>query len=258
MSTNYQPKMSIRISLITVCFNSEATIRDTLVSVINQSYFDDIEYILIDGNSNDNTINIINEYSHLIDKFVSENDSGIYHAMNKGLCLATGDLVGFINSDDIFLNNKVVENLVKSFEDKKADIIYSNLYYVNRFNMDKIVRKWQSVNYYNKFFDHGNIPPHPTFYIKTECLKKMGLFNLNFRLAADYEFMLRALKKYKFRSCFVDLFTVKMRLGGATNMTFANIYKQNIEILNAWKINEFSITFYFFPLRFFKKVTQYF
>jgi glycosyltransferase involved in cell wall biosynthesis len=250
--------MATRISLITVCFNSEATIRDTLVSVINQSYFENIEYILIDGKSNDNTVNIINEYSHLVDKFVSENDSGIYQAMNKGLSLATGELVGFINSDDIFLDDNVIENLVKSFNNKSFDIIYSNLYYVKKRNTDKIVRKWKSEKYYDKFFDHGNVPPHPTFYIKTECLKKMGLFNLNFNLAADYEFMFRALKKYKFQSYFVDLYTVKMRMGGATNMTFSNIFKQNIEILSAWKINNVTIPFFFIPLKFFKKLTQYF
>lgn len=258
MSINYQPKMSIRISLITVCFNSEATIRDTLVSVINQSYFENIEYILIDGKSNDNTLNIIDEYSHLVDKFISEKDSGIYHAMNKGLLLATGELVGFINSDDIFLDNNVIENLVKSFDIKNFDIIYSNLYYVKSRNTDKIVRKWRSGKYYDKFFDDGNVPPHPTFYIKSNCLKKMGLFNLNFNLAADYEFMFRALKKYKFQPYYVNLYTVKMRLGGASNKTFSNIFKQNIEILNAWKINDVIIPFFFIPLKFWKKITQYF
>jgi glycosyltransferase involved in cell wall biosynthesis len=246
----------MRVSIITVTFNSELYLEDTLLSIFSQSY-PNIECIIIDGNSTDGTVSILQKYQNKI-TYISEPDSGIYDAMNKGFSLITGDLVGFLNSDDIFLDDNVIENLIKSFDDRNFDIIYSNLYYVERRNTNKIVRKWKSGKYYDKFFDDGNVPPHPTFYIKSDCLKKMGLFNLNFNLAADYEFMFRALKIYKFQSYFVDLYTVKMRMGGATNMTFSNIFKQNIEILNAWKINDVKVPLFFIPLKFFKKITQYF
>ncbi len=247
----------MRVSLITVSFNSIETIQETIDSVKSQSIIGDIEYIVIDGNSTDGTKELLANEG-CITKFISENDYGIYDAMNKGLRIATGDIVGFINSDDLLIESSVIEDIAQVFKDYNADVIYANLYYVKREDPNKIVRKWKSKKYFNRFFELGYVPPHPTFFIKTELLQKTGLFNTKFKLAADYEFMFRTLKVQNLRAHFLDKYTVKMRLGGATNLSLRNIFNQNIEIRNAWKINGLKPPFYFLPFRILNKIIQFF
>jgi glycosyltransferase involved in cell wall biosynthesis len=247
----------MKISLITVSFNSISTIQGTINSVKSQSVFEAIEYIVIDGNSTDGTKELLAKES-CIKKYISEKDNGIYDAMNKGLQLATGEVVGFINSDDLLLDNEVIEDIANVFDRTQADVVYSNLYYVDRQDTSKIVRKWESKPYYHRFFEFGNVPPHPTFFIRTRLLDKIGLFNLKFRLAADYEFMFRALKIHNLKSYHLPRFTIKMRLGGATNVSLDNIKKQNLEILDAWSMNDKKVPFYFFPARIWKKIIQFF
>ncbi len=247
----------MKISLITTSYNSITTIQETIDSVKSQSVIDSIEYIVIDGYSTDGTKELLANES-CITKFVSEKDCGIYDAMNKGFQLATGEVVGFINSDDLLLDNKVIEDIGNVFDRTQADVVYANLYYVDREDTSKIVRKWESIPYYQHFFELGNVPPHPTFFIRTHFLNKIGLFNLKFKLAADYEFMFRALKIHKLRSYHLPRFTIKMRLGGATNVSLKNIKKQNLEILSAWTVNGINVPFYFIPIRIWKKIIQFF
>jgi glycosyltransferase involved in cell wall biosynthesis len=244
------------ISIITVTYNSEKTIRDTLESISNQTY-KNIEHIIIDGKSNDRTLNIINNYNHNV-IVISEPDKGIYDAMNKGIKIATGEVIGILNSDDLYFDNNIISKIAYIFEsDNEIDILYGNLLYVKKNDISKIVRKWISCSYYKNYFENGNVPPHPTLFLRKKVYNKNGLFNLKFNLAADYEFMLRIFKNHSFKSKYLNEFFVKMRLGGATNKSIKNIYLGNIQILNSWKENNLSIPFLLVPKRFFKRILQF-
>lgn len=247
----------MKISIITVVFNNEKTIKQAIESVLSQSY-NNIEYIVIDGNSVDNTVEIINEFKDKLAFFISEKDKGIYDAMNKGVNAATGDVIGILNSDDLYQDNNVLEMVMNQFnQNPSIDIVYGDLVYVKSDNLDKIVRNWKSKTYFNNFFENGNVPPHPSLFVKKGVYEKAGLFNLDFKLAADYEFMLRIFKKNSFNSKYINRVIVKMRLGGATNQSFSNIKRQNIEILKAWNHNELKVPFLLMLLRFFKRLIQF-
>lgn len=230
----------MKISIITVVYNNEATIRQAIESVLNQSY-SAIEYIIIDGNSKDLTVSIIEEYKDKLGFFSSEPDKGLYDAMNKGIKAATGDVIGILNSDDLYQDNEVIKDIMNLFNsDSGLDIVYGNLVYVKKEQVDQVVRNWKSKEYYAKFFDDGNVPPHPSLFLKKSVYEKVGFFDLNFKLAADYEFMFRVFKKHNFNAKYIDRLIVKMRLGGETNKSFKNIINQNKEILKAWKQNGFN------------------
>lgn len=246
----------MKVSIITVCFNSETTIKDAIESVVKQDY-KNIEHIIIDGNSKDNTLNIINSYSHFA-KIVSEPDKGIYDAMNKGIELATGDIIGTLNSDDIYNSADVISRIVKAFTNQNFDILYGDLYYVKKHNINNIVRKWSSNNFTEGSFRKGWHPPHPTFFVKKEVYNKYGGFNLDFKLAADFELMLRFLEKFKIKSQYLNIPMVKMRLGGATNKNFKNIFNQNIECYRAFKENSLKVTILYPFYRILPKFLQYF
>lgn len=247
----------MKISIITVVYNNEMTIKDAIESVLSQSY-PNIEYIIIDGNSNDNTNQIINNYKSKLGFYVSEKDSGIYDAMNKGIKAAKGEVIGILNSDDLYENDKVIEMVMSQFfVDPSLHIVYGDLVYVKRDDVQRVIRNWRSKPYYKHFFEHGNVPPHPSFFVKRIVYEKAGYFNLNFNLAADYEFMLRVAKKFEFKLKYLNKVIVKMRLGGATNNSFLNIFKQNIEILNAWKHNDLEPPFYLMPIKIIKRLLQF-
>ena len=247
----------MKISIITVVYNNCETIQNAIESVIDQSY-QNIEYIIIDGGSNDGTLDIIYKYQDKITHLISEADNGIYDAMNKGINLATGDLIGILNSDDLYYNCHVIEDITNEFiNDKYLDIIYGDLVYVNKYNTSKTIRKWYSCQYYNNYFEDGNVPPHPTLFIKRKIYSEAGIFNLNFHLAADYEFMLRIFKKYTYNSKYLNKTLVKMRLGGATNKNFKNIYLGNIEILKSWVSNDLKIPWLMIPKKLFKRLAQF-
>ena len=245
------------VSIITVCYNSEKTIIDSLLSIRNQTY-KNIEHIIIDAKSNDATLDIVNNFTH-IKRVISEKDAGIYDAMNKGISLATGDIIGILNSDDILINNTIISDIVCAFNDNpKTDIIYGNLYYVDQNNLNKIIRKWISKPYFDKYFEKGNVPPHPTLYIKKNVYENSTLFNLKYKLAADYEFMLRIFKVYKYNSLYINKYFVKMRNGGATSKNLKNRYSQNKEIISSWKDNNLKLPSFFIIKRFILKFEQYF
>jgi glycosyltransferase involved in cell wall biosynthesis len=246
----------MRISIITATYNSEKTINDTLESINSQKY-NDIEHIIIDSNSSDKTLDIIDSFSYY--KIVkSEPDDGIYDAMNKGIKLSNGEVIGLLNSDDLYFDKHVLGNVMNEFiSDSTLDLVYGNLLYVKKNNISTVVRKWISLPFYDNFFEHGNVPPHPTLFVRKRVYDEIGLFDLRFKLAADYELMLRLFKKHNLKSKYLNTTMVLMRLGGATNKNIFNVLYQNIEILKAWKKNELRVPFYLMPFRFFKRISQY-
>ena len=207
----------MKLSIITVVFNNELTITDAIQSVLGQTY-KNIEYIVIDGNSTDGTLARIAPYRGDIHHFVSEKDKGIYDAMNKGLALATGEVIGILNSDDVYAADDVLESVMQLFQhDGTLDMVYGDLVYVRPDDLSQVIRTWQSTAYYDRYFEDGHVPPHPSLFLKKKVYQQAGLFNTEMKLAADYELMLRVFKKYHFKSTYLSRLLVKMRLGGSTN-----------------------------------------
>ncbi|MCC6181333.1 MAG: glycosyltransferase, partial [Bacteroidia bacterium] len=227
----------MKVSIITITYNSDATLKETMESVINQTY-PNIEYIIVDGLSQDNTLSIVNNYKDKISKVVSEKDKGLYDALNKGINLATGDLVGILHSDDFYTHPQVIEHVVKALQEDNADAVYADLYYVDRNDTSKIFRKWKSGHYKHGMFYKGWMPPHPTFFAKKSCYQKFGMFNLNFNSAADYELLLRLIHKHQIKLAYLPEFIIKMRVGGKSNQSFSNRLKANQEDRKAWKVND--------------------
>jgi glycosyltransferase involved in cell wall biosynthesis len=241
----------MKISVITVCYNAASTIEETIKSVISQNYTD-TEYIIIDGGSTDGTISIIEKYKQNIHFFVSEKDNGMYDAINKGIKLATGEIIGLMHADDFFSHNKALSVIADTLNSTKAEAVYSDLQYVYKDNPDKIFRNWKSGKYKNGLFRLGWMPPHPTFYLKKDYFLKYGLYNATFSIAADYELMLRMIHKHKIMPAYIPQVLVKMRVGGKSNISFASRLKANMEDRKAWKINDlkpFPFTFLLKPLR---------
>jgi len=248
----------MKISIITVVYNNEKTIETAITSVLSQSY-DNIEYIIIDGGSTDGTVEKIEQYRARIQKIISEPDLGIYDAMNKGIKLADSDVIGIINSDDLYIDNDVLKNVMQCFiQDPGLDIVYSDLVYVKKDEIDKVVRKWVSQPFYDKFFEQANVPPHPTLFLRKRVYDQAGLFNTDLSLAADYEFMLRIFKKFNFKSKYLNRVIIKMRLGGASTKSFENILRQNKEVLRSWKLNGLAPPPFFMLLRLITKLKQFF
>jgi len=247
----------MKISIITVCFNSEKYISSAIESVLSQTY-NNIEYIIIDGGSKDKTVDIIKSYGNKIHHFVSEPDKGIYDGMNKGFKMATGDYLALINSDDFYMGNNAIELIVNQLLLDKTDSVYADLIYVNPEDVDKTVRYWKSGNFIPGSFKKGWHPPHPTFIVKKDVYNKYGYFDLSFPLAADFELMLRFLEKYKISCTYLNKPLIKMRLGGATNKNFKNILKQNIECYRAFKKNGITVSPFYTLLRSLPKIKQYF
>ena len=222
----------MKISIITVCYNSEKTIGDTLRSVFDQKY-ENIEHIIIDGGSTDRTLAIVSTAGAHVAKIVSEPDNGIYDAMNKGIALATGDVVGFINADDFYPGPTVLAVVASAFESSGADCCYGDLCYVKQEDVSKTVRYWRSAPFTLGLFGRGWCPPHPTFFVRREVYKRLGGFDLSFKIAADFELMARYLEAAQITSLYIPQVLVKMRLGGTTNRSLINIFKQNVEIRRA-------------------------
>jgi len=226
----------MKISIITVVWNNKETIKDAIESVLSQTY-KDIEYIIIDGESTDGTIEIIKSYGNKITKFVSEQDKGLYDAMNKGIKLATGDVVGILNSDDFYINEFVIEKVVKTFKEQKVDSVFADLVFVKPENLDKTVRYYDSSKFNPSKFAYGWMPAHPTFFVKREFYEKYGLFKTDYKIAADYELLIRFLSKYQISYAYLNEIFIKMRLGGASTQNIKSNYILNKEIMRACKEN---------------------
>jgi len=247
----------VKISIITVCYNSGHYIKDAIESVLNQSY-QNIEYIIIDGGSEDNTGSIVKKYREKIAVYISEKDNGIYDAMNKGISLSSGEYVCLLNSDDFYINNSIVEDIVQRFRLNPTDSLYADLIYVDNKDTGKQVRYWKSGEFFRGSFRKGWHPPHPTFIVKRSIYEQYGYFDLSYKLAADFELMLRFLEKNKISTQYFQQPIIKMRLGGATNKSLRNIYKQNIECYKAFKSNSIPVSFLYPLYRILPKIMQYF
>ncbi len=235
-----------KISIITVCYNSAVTIRDTIESVLTQDYLN-IEYIIVDGASKDGTMDIVRQYGDKIDRVISEPDNGIYDAMNKGIGVATGDIIGLLNADDFYADGTVLESVSQCFLKDNVDIVYGDLCYVRKDKPTEIVRYWKSSEYKPDKFKHGWVPPHPTFFVRRNVYQKNdGLYDTGFKLASDFELMLRCLFAKKMNSRYLPKVLVKMRLGGKTNQSLTNIFSQNLEIFRAFKKNKLEISVFTF------------
>lgn len=248
----------MKVTIITITYNSAATLEDTLRSVVNQDY-PNIEYLIIDGKSKDNTLQIVDKYKDKITKVVSERDKGLYDALNKGIALATGDIVGMLHSDDLYESNHVVSDIVKTFENNpSADGVYADLVFVERNDINKVTRTWESGDYEEGDFLSGWMPPHPTFFVKKECYERFGGFNTSLRLSADYELMLRMIHKNKIKLAYLPKVVVKMRMGGVSNVSLFVRLKANIEDKMAWKLNGMKPKLFTRFLKPASKIMQYF
>ncbi len=248
----------MKISIITCSYNAVDTIEETIKSVLFQKDAD-IEYIVIDGLSDDGTAGIIKKYSDKIYKFISEKDSGIYNAMNKGIKLAEGDIVGFLNADDVYFNEKVINEVIKVFENEKVDSVYGDLIYVFEDN-NKIKRHWKSGDYNINNFKRGWMPPHPSFFVKSDVYEKYGGFNENYKISADYELMVRLLYKNKISTFYLPEILVKMKTGGISNkisQTFKRL-KEDYDIMKKYNLSGFAGELGVMFKKRFYKINQYF
>lgn len=217
----------MKISVITATFNSYPSIKDCIHSLVSQENVD-LEHIVIDGGSADRTLEFIKD-SPLRSRIVSEPDRGIYDALNKGIKMATGDVVGFLHSDDSFASPAVLSSLVSEFERTKADGIYGDLVYVLRENTGKVIRVWRSTGFKSWYLKYGWMPAHPTLFLKREVYQKCGQFDLNYKIAADYDFIQRIFKEESLKFAYLPIITTKMKIGGASNKNLKNIRCKMIE-----------------------------
>lgn len=209
----------MKISIITATFNSEKTLQDTLDSVLRQDYRN-IEHIIIDGGSMDSTVDIIRAYaskttSHSV-KWVSEKDRGIYDAMNKGIAMATGDVIGILNSDDYFTSNDVVSKLIKPFSDEEIDAVYGDIHFIHDKEREKITRYYSSKRFSPFWIRFGFMPAHPSLYVRKEIYDKVGLYKLDYKIGADFEMVVRMFHVHKIKAHYINMDFVTMRNGGAS------------------------------------------
>lgn len=228
--------MTPSISIITVSFNSESTITDTLRSVSEQTY-PSIEHIVVDGGSRDETVALINQHGSRVAALVSEPDQGIYDAMNKGLRLASGDFVGFLNADDIFANSEVVADIAAVASADQVAAVYGDLVYVARGLPKRMVRHWHSGHFHRSRLRFGWMPPHPTLYMRLDVQREVGEFDLGFRISADYDFMLRFLARPSIRVEYLPKVLVRMKTGGNSNRSLAALLLKSTEDLRALRKN---------------------
>ena len=246
----------MKLSLITATYNSADIIKNAINSVRNQR-IDNLEYIVIDGCSTDGTVEILKENTDVISKWVSEPDKGIYDALNKGLKMASGDIVGFLHSDDNFANNRILKNIIDNFEEQSIDFLYGDLEYITSAEPYKVLRYWKSGNFKPENLKKGWMPPHPTVYFKRELIDKVGGFDTSYTIAADYDWMARCLTTSGLKVAYIPEVLIKMRTGGASNRSLKNIIKKSREdykIIRRNKIGNFNTLLY----KNFGKIGQFF
>ncbi len=223
------------ISVITAVYNARDTIEATIASVLAQTY-DNIEFIIVDGASSDGTVEILNAQPG-VDVLISEPDNGIYDALNKGIAHAHGDIIGFLHADDLFASDHVLQDIAATFVDRNVDVIYGDLEYVSKAEPGQVVRYWQSGDFSEAKLRHGWMPPHPTFYVSKSVYEQYGGFDTAFRIAADYDCMLRLLGRATLRVAYIPRVLVKMRVGGESNRSLSNIMIKSKEDYLALKRN---------------------
>nr|WP_294899287.1 glycosyltransferase family 2 protein [uncultured Pedobacter sp.] len=247
----------MQISIITATYNSQDFVEEAIKSYVNQS-FANKELLVIDGKSTDNTLEILANHTHQIDTLVSEKDKGIYDALNKGISLAKGEVIGILHSDDFLANHKVLEQVSEKFkENPSVDAVYGDLQYVDRENPEIIIRHWTSGEYNINNFKKGWMPPHPALFIKKECFTKFGVYDLAYKSAADYDLILRFLFKNKVNVAYIPTVLVKMRVGGLSNKSLKNRFNANREDRLALKRNGVPNPFWVSVLKPLSKIGQF-
>ncbi|MCC7303200.1 MAG: glycosyltransferase [Bacteroidia bacterium] len=246
----------MKISVITVCYNSAKTLGDTLQSVVSQDH-DNKEYIVVDGGSSDQSLQIIQSFGTKINRFVSEKDNGLYDALNKGIGLATGEVISILHSDDRFAHGHVLSDVADAFNKNNCESLYGDLDYMDG-SMQKVVRKWRSGPYNRSRFLSGWMPPHPAFFLKRSAYENFGTFNTAFTISADYELMLRMLYKNKVSSFHLPAVLVKMRVGGKSNVSIRNRVNANQEDRKAWEVNGIQPRWYTLTIKPLRKLGQFF
>ncbi|MCU0552158.1 MAG: glycosyltransferase [Leptolyngbya sp. Prado105] len=245
----------MKISIVTVTYNAGATVRDTIEGVLAQDY-PNIEHLIIDGSSTDNTMEIVRSYGDRIATVVSEPDEGMYDAMNKGVQLATGDVVTILNADDFYIHSHVISEVVKAFENSQVNSIFGDLVYVKRHNPDKIVRYYSSANFHPDQFAYGWMPAHPTFFVKRWAFDRYGLFKTDYQIAADYELLIRFLAVHQLSYRYLPEVMVKMRTGGTSTSGLMSNWILNREIVRGCAENGIETTMPKVLLKYFTKVFQ--
>lgn len=231
----------MKLSIITATYNSERTLRDTMESILSQT-FQDFEYIIVDGASKDATLDIIHEYEPRFQgnmRYVSEPDKGIYDAMNKGFSMATGDVIGILNSDDFFTSDDVLQAVVDGFAGEYVDAVYADIHYVNTDDLTKCVRYYSSSVFRPWMMRFGMIPAHPSFYCRKAVYDQYGSFDTTYRIAADFEILLRLIFIHRIRTRYVKKDFVTMRLGGASTTGYGSwslIMKEHLQIMKQHEV----------------------
>ena len=249
--------MKKKITIVTPTYNSAKTLTTNIQSIQNQSYTN-WQHLIIDNVSVDKTIEIINTNYDGRRKIISEKDNGIYDALNKGISLADGEIISILHSDDIFFDNNTLMEVINKFENYNTDIVYGDLIYVKKNNLNKTLRYWKSNKYEFGLFDKGWSPPHPAFFIKKEIHDKLGLYKNNIGNSADIELMYRMLEKHKISNQYLNKILVKMRYGGKSNNSLSQIFRQNLQILKFLNLkNPFQICLFIY-LKIKNRISQFF
>ena len=246
----------MKISIITATYNSSATISDCIRSVNEQTY-DNIEHIIIDGASKDNTLEIIKNMPNRVAKIISESDKGIYDAMNKGVQIASGEIVGILNSDDILYSENTISNIVNAFQYFKPDGVFGNMQFVDFNDLNKVIRTWRGSPYSNGSFRKGWHPSHPTFYVKKNIYEKYGIYDNDMDVSADFELMLRFIEKYHIKTHYLNEFIVKMRYGGESTGSLKKILIGNRNVMRAFKKNGIKVSLLYPFYRLIPKLKQF-
>lgn len=246
----------MKVSIITATYNSEKYLGDCIASVRKQTY-GNIEHIIVDGKSTDNTLKIIKQHSDHIDKWISETDRGMYDAINKGIAMATGEIIGVLNSDDMLASANSIMDIVACFDETGTDSVYGDLVYVEAKNPLKVLRYWKGLPYKRSRFSYGWMPAHPTFYMRRELIEKYGGYENHYFTAADYEFMSRYLFRHEISSCYLPKMIVKMRNGGASNKSIYRRLRANRRDYLAMKTNKIRYAFFVSILKPLIKLPQY-
>jgi glycosyltransferase involved in cell wall biosynthesis len=246
-----------KISIITVTYNSAATIEDTVCSVLSQEY-PNIEYIVVDGASKDRTMGVVGRYRNRIAKMVSEPDRGVYDAMNKGVGLATGEIVGILHSDDVYADSQAISRIAGVFEKERPDTVFGDLVMVDRRDTSHIIRYYRGENFRPELLAWGWMPPHPTFFVKRECYLKYGVFKTDYKIAGDYDLIARFLWKARLSYSYLPGVLVKMRVGGISTRNFRSTIVLNKEIVRACRENGIQTNLLMVYSKYFSKIWQRF
>lgn len=247
----------MKISIVTVSFNARETLGDTLDSIEAQHY-PNVEHIVVDGGSTDGTVELLRSGRGLVAHWISEPDRGIYDAMNKGLRMVSGEIVGILNADDVYADSTVLDQVAEVFSDPDVEACYADLVYVSQESLSHVVRYWKSGNYREGLFEKGWMPAHPTFFVRRSVYEKWGVFDLEFPRQSDFELTMRFMALHRIRTVYVPRIWVRMRMGGVSNNSVLGVLKGNLEAYRACRKNGLQVGIWFIPRKILSRIPQFF